>query len=61
MEGSTTRTILFGNPRPLSEEELKSLDEQALKDKKHDAAMALLEKKHRSQKEDADLSDLTTE
>ena len=34
---------------------------QARKDGKHDAVLDLLEKTHRSQQEDAELSDLTTE
>lgn len=61
MKDNTKRSVLFGNPRPLSEDELKSIEEQTRKDSKHDAALALIEKKHRSQQEDADLSDLTTE
>ncbi len=61
MEDNNKRTVLFGNPRPLSEEELKSIDEQTRKDGKHDAVLGLLEKTHRSRQEDAELSDLTTE
>ena len=34
---------------------------QTRKDGKHDAALDLLEKTHRSRQEDAELSDLTTE
>jgi len=57
----TKRKVLFGNPRELTEAELKAIDEQERKDRKRDAALELLQKKNRTKQEDAELSDLTTE